>query len=117
MAQDLDSAGVSWKYYATKVLDGGLWEPYEASKYVRYGPDWSKDIIAPQSRVLTDASNGKLASVSWVSPTKADSDHPAEHSGLGPSWVASVVNSVGESSVLAVDCNHRAVGRLGRLVR
>jgi phospholipase C len=39
MAQDLDNAGVSWKYYATKVLDGGLWEPYEASKYVRYGPD------------------------------------------------------------------------------
>jgi phospholipase C len=98
MAQDLDNAGVSWKYYATKVLDGGLWEPYEASKYVRYGPDWSKDIIAPQSQVLQDASNGNLASVSWVSPTKADSDHPSAHSDLGPSWVASVVNSVGESS-------------------
>lgn len=98
MAQDLDNAGVSWKYYATKVLDGGLWEPYEASKYVRYGPDWSKDIIAPQSQVLKDAANGDLASVSWVSPTKADSDHPASHSDLGPSWVASVVNAVGESS-------------------
>ena len=97
MAQDLDNAGVSWKYYATRVLDGGMWEPYEASKYVRDGPDWSKDIIAPQSRVLTDASKGELASVSWVSPTRADSDHPAAHSDLGPSWVASVVNSVGES--------------------
>jgi phospholipase C len=98
MAQDLDSARVSWKYYATSVLDGGMWEPYEASKYVRYGPDWRKDIIAPQKKVLTDASNGSLASVTWVSPTKADSDHPAAHSDLGPSWVASVVNAVGESS-------------------
>jgi phospholipase C len=98
IAQDLDNAGVSWKYYATHVLDGGFWEPFEASKYVRYGPDWSKDIIAPQSQVLTDAANGNLASVSWVSPTKADSDHPEAHSDLGPSWVASVVNAVGESS-------------------
>jgi phospholipase C len=98
MAEELDDAGVSWKYYATKLLDGGLWEPYEASKYVRYGPDWRNDIIAPQSQVLQDAANGHLASVTWVSPTKADSDHPAAHSDLGPSWVASVVNAVGESS-------------------
>ena len=47
---------------------------------------------------MTDASNGSLAAVSWVSPTKADSDHPVAHSDLGPSWVASVVNAVGESS-------------------
>ncbi len=96
IAQDLDGAGVSWKYYATRLLDGGFWEPFEASKYVRYGPDWSKDIIAPQSQVLTDAANGNLASVSWVSPTKANSDHPGNHSDTGPSWVASVVNAVGE---------------------
>jgi phospholipase C len=98
MAQDLDTAGVSWKYYATTRLDAGMWEPYEASKYVRYGPDWRKDIIAPQNKVLTDASKGSLASVTWVSPTNADSDHPQAHSDLGPSWVASVVNAVGESS-------------------
>ena len=79
-----------------KLLDDGLWEPFEASKYVRYGPDWSKNIIAPQSQVLTDAANGNLASVTWVSPTKADSDHPDGASDLGPSWVASVVNAVGE---------------------
>jgi phospholipase C len=98
MANVLDKAGVSWKYYATKLLDGGLWEPYEAMKYVRYGPDWNTDIIAPQTRVLSDAANGNLASVNWVSPSHADSDHPAYHSDLGPSWVASVVNAVGESS-------------------
>ncbi|MGA2759091.1 MAG: alkaline phosphatase family protein [Candidatus Cybelea sp.] len=98
MANVLDNAGVSWKYYATKLLDGGLWEPYEAMKYVRYGPDWSSDIIAPQTQVLKDAADGNLASVTWVSPSHADSDHPAYHSDLGPSWVASVVNAIGESS-------------------
>jgi phospholipase C len=98
MANVLDKAGVSWKYYATKLLDAGLWEPYEAMKYVRYGPDWNSDIIAPQTQVLKDAASGNLASVNWVTPSHADSDHPAYHSDLGPSWVASVVNAVGESS-------------------
>lgn len=97
-AEMLDNAQVSWKIYATKVLDAGFWEPFEAIKYVRYGPDWSTDIIAPQTRVLTDAADGKLASVSWVTPSKADSDHPGNDSDRGPSWVASVVNAVGESS-------------------
>jgi phospholipase C len=97
MAETLDAANVSWKFYATKLLDAGFWEPFEAIKYVRYGSDWDKNIIAPQSRVLTDPGQGKLASVSWVTPTAQDSDHPAHRSSLGPSWVASVVNAIGES--------------------
>ena len=39
-----------------------------AIKYVRYGPDWATNIIAPQSKVLTDPQYGQLASVSWVTP-------------------------------------------------
>jgi phospholipase C len=98
MAEDLDANNVSWKYYATKLLHAGMWEPFEAMQYVRKGPDWDKDIIAPQTKILTDPGSGNLASVSWVSPSKPDSDHPGERSDLGPSWVASVVNAVGESS-------------------
>ena len=40
IAQVLDNAGISWRIYASKVLDAGLWEPFDAIKYVRYGPDW-----------------------------------------------------------------------------
>jgi phospholipase C len=97
IAEVLDKIGVPWKMYATKVLDAGFWEPFEAIKYTRYGPDWQTNIIAPQNRVLTDAMHGKLASVDWVTPTQEDSDHPAHRSDTGPSWVASVVNAVGES--------------------
>jgi phospholipase C len=98
IAQVLDSAGVSWKIYATRVLKAGMWEPFEAIKYVRYGSDWPGKIIAPQKKVLNDAASGKLASVSWVTPTKQDSDHPSAHSDHGPAWVASVVNAIGKSS-------------------
>jgi phospholipase C len=97
IAKTLDAANVSWKIYATHVLDAGMWEPFEAIKAVRYGSDWSHDIIAPQKRVIMDAKDGNLASVTWVTPTPQDSDHPAYFSDRGPSWVASVVNAVGES--------------------
>ncbi|MGA8575928.1 MAG: alkaline phosphatase family protein [Candidatus Cybelea sp.] len=98
MAQVLDNAGISWKFYATRLLDAGFWEPFEAIKYVRYGTDWKTNIITPQTKVLTDAKYGQLASVSWVTPTGPQSDHPSYHSDEGPSWVSSVVNAIGKSS-------------------
>jgi len=98
IAQVLDNAGVTWKYYATKKLDAGIWEPFEAMSYVRYGQDWA-NIIAPQTKILTDPGAGQLASVSFVSPSLGDSDHPwGKGSDKGPSWVASVVNAIGQSS-------------------
>jgi len=97
MAQVLDNAGISWKFYAFQTLDAGMWEPFEAIKYVRYGRDWSADIVAPQTKVLDDARRGRLSSVSWVTPTEEDSDHPVALSDRGPSWVAAVVNAIGTS--------------------
>ncbi len=97
LAEVMDKANVSWKYYATKLIGAGLWEPFEATKYVRYGPDWSRNIIVPQTKILTDPGSNQLASVSWVTPSKLDSDHPGGGAGFGPSWVANVVNSIGKS--------------------
>jgi phospholipase C len=109
MAQVLDNASISWRIYASKLLDAGFWEPFEAISYVRCatykppncsgdGNDWKTDVSAPSSNMLTDTKNGKLASVSWVTPSHEDSDHPSYHSDTGPSWVASVVNAIGQSS-------------------
>ncbi|MGC2405900.1 MAG: alkaline phosphatase family protein [Candidatus Cybelea sp.] len=99
IAQVLDGASTTWKYYSTKCQDAGFWEPFEAIKYVRYGSDWGPNhIVCPQTQVLKDASNDNLASVDWVTPSHADSDHPAYRGDEGPSWVSSVVNAVGQSS-------------------
>ncbi len=51
IAEVLDRAGISWRIYATRVLDGGFWEPFEAIAYVRYGPDWPANVIAPQTKI------------------------------------------------------------------
>jgi phospholipase C len=98
LAEMMDSANVSWKYYVTKHVGAGLWSAFEAIKYVRYGPDWYRNVISPETKVLTDPGQNQLASVSWVTPSLPDSDHPGGgRAGLGPSWVANVVNSIGES--------------------
>ena len=70
---------------------------FSAIRAVFEGPDWKRNVRSPQTLVLGDARAGRLPAVSWVIPDALDSDHPAERSDTGPSWVASVVNAVGES--------------------
>jgi len=45
-----------------------------------------------------DISNEALPAVSWIVPDRQNSDHPGAGSDTGPSWVASIVNAVGQSS-------------------
>jgi phospholipase C len=99
LGDELDAKGVSWAYYATPVNGSppGVWSAYQAINHIYYGPDWKKDVISPPKQFLTDVSNGNLRAVSWVTPTAANSDHPGSGSNTGPSWVASVVNAIGES--------------------
>lgn len=98
IADTLDAARVSWKFYSVPVgISGWGWTSFQAIRNVRYGPDWP-NIVTPQTKVLTDVAHGKLAQMSWVLPDALDSDHPGEWSFTGPSWVASVVNAIGEST-------------------
>jgi phospholipase C len=102
LADLLDGAGVSWKYYApppTNFTSGALWNAFLVINSI-YGnkSEWSEHISSPQTNILTDVANGKLPAMSWVIPDAIDSDHPGYRSDKGPSWVASVVNAIGESS-------------------
>jgi phospholipase C len=98
LGDELDNAGISWAYYAVSYSGyPGIWSAYQAIKHIYYGPDWSKDIISPPTQFLSDVKSGKLRAVSWVTPTWANSDHAGSGSKKGPSWVASIVNTIGES--------------------
>ncbi|MBV9333915.1 MAG: hypothetical protein JO146_07890, partial [Candidatus Eremiobacteraeota bacterium] len=98
----LDDNGVSWRYYVPAMcckIYGKLLSAFDAIKAVRNGPEWTDGHIAsPQTNIFNDITNGTLPDVSWVIPDENDSDHPGTSSDTGPSWVASVVNAVGESS-------------------
>jgi phospholipase C len=98
LGDELDKAGLTWAYYATSYTGNpGIWSAYQAIKHIYYGSDWSKDVISPPSQFLTDVANGKLRTVSWVTPTCGNSDHAGCGSNTGPSWVTSLVNTIGQS--------------------
>jgi phospholipase C len=97
----LDAKGVSWKYYAPSInsgFAGAIWGAFDAISAVRYGPEWKNNVISPETNVFNDISGGTLPAVSWVIPDFNNSDHAAYNvTDTGPSWVASVVNAIGQS--------------------
>jgi phospholipase C len=110
----LDTAGLSWKYYAP--MPGSIWtapdaiqhmcQPFSADgKFddtVCNGPDWTATnpnvvMEGSKAQIITDISNGQFAAMNWVIPTSANSDHAGNSTDNGPSWVASIVNAIGQS--------------------
>ena len=117
LGDELDDAKLSWSFYAPPLAPGpgtpcgkqngvhndytetGIWSSYQAIKHICYGPDWKKDVITPPTQFLKDVAAGNLRDVTWITPYCRDSDHPGcvyPEDG-GPSWVASLVNAIGES--------------------
>jgi phospholipase C len=90
----LDAQQLSWRYYAP--LPNQIWTAPNSIKHIRLGSDWQYVINNPK-QILNDISGNQLATVSWVMPPTLSSDHPHENNGTGPSWIASVVNAVGNS--------------------
>lgn len=108
LGDELDDADVSWRYYApTFGKLGAIWSAYDAIRHIRFGPDWTQDVIAPETRVLRDIANDQLASFTWVVPSTQNSDHAFPmlarlgnavlNGTTGPSWVAAIVNEIGQS--------------------
>lgn len=102
----LEARGISWRYYTPSA--GSIWTGPDAiqhicqpqtqgGKLVCAGSAWKNHVVIPQTQVLTDIANHTLAQVTWVIPSAAASDHAIENDGSGPSWVASIVNAIGNS--------------------
>ncbi|MGA2021481.1 MAG: alkaline phosphatase family protein [Candidatus Sulfotelmatobacter sp.] len=110
----LDTANVSWRYYAPSA--GSIWTGPNAIQHMCgpnatppnatacTGSDWTSTppkVVINQTQsnaqILTDIANNQLAQVSWVIPDGQDSDHALNNNGCGPSWVTSIVNAIGNS--------------------
>jgi phospholipase C len=104
----LEMNGIGWRYYTPS--DGSLWtgpvairhmcQPATTVDNVRHcaGPEFTSYVSIPQTNFLKDIASGQLASVTWVIPDGLASDHASVNDGSGPSWVASVVNAIGNSA-------------------
>jgi phospholipase C len=102
----LDSKQVSWRYYTP--LGGFIWTAPNAIQHLCQAqtvdgqskctaPAWTNHVVLNQTQVLTDIAAQHLPQVSWIIPTGLESDHAAYNDGSGPSWVAQVVNAIGNS--------------------
>jgi hypothetical protein len=103
---------ISWRYYAHSK--GDLWEAPAAVHDVclssGYGgnctnQEYIDNVVFPEknppveyAKILKDIESCNLQQVSWVVPDGKWSDHPGRvgHNG-GPSWVAHIVNAIGNS--------------------
>lgn len=102
---DLLSPSITWRYYAPSA--NSIWTAPNAIQHICestgpggscQGDDWKNNVDLKPADVLSDINNCSLRSISWVIPTGANSDHAAVTDGGGPSWVASIVNAIGQSS-------------------
>jgi phospholipase C len=102
------STPITWTYYTPG--QGSIWSAPDAiqsicivSGGICTGPYWTQGAsngfvnIHPPD-VLNDIAACHLSQVSWVIPAGSESDHPGENNGSGPSWVASIVNAIGNSA-------------------
>lgn len=96
LTDSLDVQAVDWRYYAPSAPHSSIWVAPDAIQHIRSGGDWNK-VILNETQVLTDIANLQLPQVSWVIPSGQSSDHAGSNDGTGPSWVASVVNALGNS--------------------
>ena len=100
----LNAKSIDWKYYTPRA--GSIWTGPNAIQHMCgpdannancIGSDWTAHVVLGQTQVLNDIAAGNLPPVSWVIPTNKASDHASGNDGSGPSWVASVVNAIGNS--------------------
>jgi len=93
MADTLDNAGVTWKYYAPPITDPGyVWSTFDAISHVRKGPDWNN--VVDTANFITDVQNNQLPSVSWVIMPYWESEHPPESVCDGENGTVAKLNAI-----------------------
>ncbi|HXJ94619.1 MAG TPA: choice-of-anchor D domain-containing protein [Terriglobia bacterium] len=76
LADLLDGAGLSWKYYAGV---GAAMNSYDAINHIRNTSLWSTNVALP-SQFITDAENNQLPAVSWLILPPTQDEHPPQGS-------------------------------------
>ena len=119
--------GISWKYCTPLVQNGvfqsGLWVAPAAIKHLcgeignsgqcdalltgQYAGNIRQETVPHPYPLVDDINACQLAAVSWGIPDKRRSDHGSEEPmGLGPAYVANIVNAIGGNT----NCKDTSVG-------
>jgi phospholipase C len=113
---------ITWRYYG-KEYDS-IWEAPNAIGHIcnnngqgtacgtgsGSNHDWNNNVgpyLEGQNHLapfLADLQNCNLAQVTWVTPDGRWGDHPYQSIGLGPDYVADIINAVGGAGTPANNC-------------
>jgi phospholipase C len=94
LADSLQNAGVSWKYYApVKGQLGYVFSALDAINHIRNSPLWTANVV-PYGQFVSDAQSGQLPAVSWLIADYAESEHPPDSTCRGENWTVQQLNAV-----------------------
>lgn len=94
LADEMQTAGVSWKYYAASQGQAGYnWNAADYYNQIRNTSLWQTNDVN-WSTFTTDAAKGTLPAFSWVSPPRYQSEHNGEPMCQGENWTINLINSV-----------------------
>ena len=116
LTDQLNAKNLSWRYYTPSP--NSIWTGPNAIEHMCgpnapppngtacIGSDWVNHVVIYDTQnpapILNDIASNQLPAVSWVIPAGKNSDHAGNQNALGgPSWVASIVNAIGNSSYWA----------------
>src|SRR5882672_2640160 len=93
LADSLESAHISWKYYApSRGRYGYQFSTLDAIRHIRNSPLWEQRVV-PDSQFESDAKSGRLPAVSWLI-TGGANEHPPLSTCKGENWTVRELNAV-----------------------
>lgn len=94
LADELQAAGVSWKYYGAGPQDAGyVWSTLDAFSSIRDSGLWKTNVV-DERQFAKDARAGNLPAFSWLTSTFDDSEHPPASTCVGENWTSRQVEAV-----------------------
>ena len=94
LADRLEEAGISWKYYAPGMGQSGyIWSAFDAIDQIRNTPLWDEKVVS-DTQFEADALNGDLPAVSWLVTGSGKSEHPPSSTCMGENWTVQQLNAV-----------------------
>ncbi len=94
LADSLEDAGISWKFYApAEGTSGYTFSALDAINHIRNGPLWASNVVL-DTQFITDAQNGNLPAVSWLVMGSPYNEHPPESTCVGENWSVTELNAL-----------------------
>jgi phospholipase C len=94
LADEANAARVSWRYYASPMGQVGyIWSTLDAIRHIRYSSQWRTNVLNVDN-FASDVAHGRLAALTWLTPTWKASDHPTTSECAGENWTVKQINAV-----------------------